>query len=155
VPRIKELGIAKSMWILILELIQALPRTIFKLNFYIPPLTLSVPDLDTDAGFFDEKKFEKRTTKIFFFLFFDLKLQFTYPSASIKDVKASGEAFSTQKRTSSVSKNEIFKLFSILPSWIRIVNPDPDPGTPLNPDPIRIRIHNSAKITSTSPVIGF
>jgi hypothetical protein len=24
------------------------------------------------------------------------------------------------------------------------VNPDPDPGTPLNPDPIRIRIHNTA-----------
>jgi len=34
--------------------------------------------------------------------------------------------------------------------WIRIririanLDPDPDPGTPLNPDPIRIRIHSSA-----------
>jgi hypothetical protein len=27
-----------------------------------------------------------------------------------------------------------------LPSWIRILNPDPDPLTRLNPDPIRIRI---------------
>ncbi len=36
---------------------------------------------------------------------------------------------------------------SFLPSWIqfgiRIANLDPDPGTPLNTGPIRIRIHNS------------
>ncbi len=32
-----------------------------------------------------------------------------------------------------------------LPSWIRIANPGTDPETPLNPDPIRIRIHNTAE----------
>ncbi len=36
----------------------------------------------------------------------DMILQFTYPYASIKDVQATGEAFSHQKRTSSTSKHE-------------------------------------------------
>jgi hypothetical protein len=45
--------------------------------------------------------------------FFDQKLQFTYPKASIKDAQATGEAFSPQKRTSSTSKHENSLLFSI------------------------------------------
>jgi hypothetical protein len=41
-------------------------------------------------------------------IFFYQKLQFTYPEASSKDVPATGEAFSPQKRTSSTSaKNEM------------------------------------------------
>jgi hypothetical protein len=41
--------------------------------------------------------------------FWDQKLQFTYPQASIKDVQVTKEAFSSQKRTSttSSSKHEI------------------------------------------------
>ncbi len=46
-------------------------------------------------------------------IFFDQKLQFTNPYASIKDVQATGEAFSPQKRTSSTSKHEISKLFFV------------------------------------------
>jgi hypothetical protein len=88
-----------------------------------------------------------------FKIFFGSKLQFTYPYVSIKDVQATEEAFSPQKRTSSTFKNKIINFFyycgSFLPCWIRIHirNPglDTDPGTPLNPDPIRIRIHNTAK----------
>jgi hypothetical protein len=44
---------------------------------------------------------------------------------------------------------KIFNFFlclcrgSFLLYWIRIANPDPDLGTTLNPDPIRIRIHNT------------
>jgi hypothetical protein len=38
---------------------------------------------------------------------FGSKLQFTYPYASIKDVQVTKEAFSSEKRTSSTSKNEI------------------------------------------------
>jgi hypothetical protein len=54
-----------------------------------------------DPGF-DVKKLKKiNTGEKFFVLFFDQKLQFTYPLASLKDVKATGEAFSPQKRTSS------------------------------------------------------
>jgi hypothetical protein len=33
---------------------------------------------------------------------------------------------------------------TFLPSLIRIANPDPYAETPLNPDPIRIRIDNTA-----------
>ncbi len=38
------------------------------------------------------------------------KLQFTYPWASLNDVKATGEpeAFSPQKRTPNTSKTEIY-----------------------------------------------
>jgi hypothetical protein len=43
--------------------------------------------------------------------FFDQKLQFTYPQSSIKNIQATGEALSPQKRTSSASKHEIY--FSI------------------------------------------
>jgi hypothetical protein len=43
----------------------------------------------------------------------DKKFQFTYPLASTKNFQATGEAFSPQKRTSSISKHEIFSLFSI------------------------------------------
>ncbi len=66
-------------------------------------------------------------------VFFDRKLQFTYPQASIKDVQATGEAFSPQKRPSSTSKHEISKLFSVLwvifSSWIQIRNSDPEFGS--------------------------
>jgi hypothetical protein len=83
-------------------------------------------------------------------------LQFTYPCASIKDVQTKGEAFSPQKRTSNTSKHEITVSYfcgSFLLSWIRIriPNPDQDPLNRLNPDPIRIRIRNSA--TYTSPLL--
>jgi hypothetical protein len=42
--------------------------------------------------------------------------------------------------------NFFYVCGSFLTSWIRIENPDPntDPGTPLNPDPIRIRTHSTA-----------
>jgi hypothetical protein len=53
------------------------------------------------------------------------------------DVHATGEAFSPQKRTSSASKNEIYYLFSIFVTlWVifALLDPDTDPGTPLNPD---------------------
>ncbi len=48
---------------------------------------------------------------VFFEYFYDKKMQFTYNQASIKDVKATGEAFSLQKRTASTSKHEISQLF--------------------------------------------
>ncbi len=38
-------------------------------------------------------------------------------------------------------KKNFYVCGSFLPSWIRIANPDTDPGTPLNPDPLRIQIH--------------
>jgi hypothetical protein len=57
--------------------------------------------------------------------------------------QATGEAFRSQKRTSStVLKNmkilDFFLfLWAFLPSWIRIrnLNADPDPATQINADP--------------------
>jgi hypothetical protein len=41
-----------------------------------------------------------------------------------------------------------FIFFEIIyPSWIRFRIANPDPGTPLYPDPIRIRILNTASCT--------
>jgi hypothetical protein len=96
------------------------------------------PDPVRIQGFHDRKLKEKKTAENFFYQ----KLQFTY-------VQATGEAFNSQKRTCSTSKNEIYIYVcgSFLPSWIRIANPDTDPGTLLDPDPIRIRIHSTAGIT--------
>jgi hypothetical protein len=64
----------------------------------------------------------------------DQELQFT----SIKNVQVKEEAFSSQKRTST-SKHEIFKFFSTFVIFA-LRNPDPDPLTRLNTDPIGIRI---------------
>ncbi len=59
-------------------------------------------------GFDDQKWREKNTAEKNFQAFLTKKLQFTYPQAIIKDVQATGEALSPQKRTSSTSKDEIF-----------------------------------------------
>jgi hypothetical protein len=49
-------------------------------------------------------------------------------------VQAAEDTFSPQKRTSSTSKNVIFRLSSMSVGNFALLNPDPDPGTPLNPD---------------------
>ncbi len=59
---------------------------------------------------------------------FDQKLQFSYHQASIKNVQATGEAFSPQQRTSSIPKLEISSLFSIFWVIFALLNPDPDPA---------------------------
>jgi hypothetical protein len=68
-----------------------------------------------------------------FFIFFDQKLQFTYPSASIKDAQATREAFSHQKRTSSTSKYENSCLYFV--SHFAFLDLDPDLATQINADP--------------------
>jgi hypothetical protein len=50
---------------------------------------------------FDDQKFKKKIQLKFFLYLFKIKMQF-------KDVLATGEAFSHQKRKSSTSKNEIY-----------------------------------------------
>jgi hypothetical protein len=49
--------------------------------------------------------------------------------------KLQGEAFSPQKRTSSTSKILIYYLFLYSLVIFALMDPDPDSGTPLNPDP--------------------
>ncbi len=56
---------------------------------------------------FNYQKIKKKNTAENFSSFFDQKLQYTYSHAFIKDVQATGEALSPQKRTSRTSKDEI------------------------------------------------
>jgi hypothetical protein len=63
-------------------------------------------------------------------------LQFNYPQASIQDAQATEEAFSPQKRTSNTSKHEIF-VGHFCPPGSRSADL-------INPDPIQIRIQNTA-----------
>jgi hypothetical protein len=58
--------------------------------------------------------------------FFVQKLQFTYTETSIKDVQATGEAFSPQKRTFSTSKHKFLDFFQFL--WVTFAILDPDPA---------------------------
>ncbi len=63
-----------------------------------------VPDpafqVNPDPGVDDQKLKKKNTAHIFFlYIFSDLKFQFTYHLASLKDVQGTGEAFSPQNRT--------------------------------------------------------
>ncbi len=46
---------------------------------------------------FDDQKLEKIYSWKFLFLFFDQKLQFTYPYASLKDAQATEEAFNLKR----------------------------------------------------------
>jgi hypothetical protein len=63
-------------------------------------LRIRIPD--PDPGFDDIKLKKFYSWKINFY-FFDQKLPFTYPQASMKDAQATGEALSPQKKTSSTS----------------------------------------------------
>ncbi len=72
-------------------------------------------------------KIQKFTAEKIYFIFFDQKFSLLIPGplVSIKDVQATGEAFSPQKRTSSTSKHDTYFLtyFYLCGSFL----PDPDP----------------------------
>jgi hypothetical protein len=105
------------------------------------------PDADLDLVFiriFDDNKLKKKLRR-FFFLFLIKKIAIYFcPSYRIQ------EKFSALKRENlALQKMKFINLFLclwviFLPSWnrirIQVANPDPetDPGTPLNPDQIRI-----------------
>jgi hypothetical protein len=91
--------------------------------------------------------------------FWDQKLQFTYPYASIKNVLVTEEAFSSQKRPSNTSKQELKRKNLLL--WVIFAFLDPDPDT--DPDPQPCVLHrplcaDSDKIpeggTSTGTIAG-
>jgi hypothetical protein len=54
--------------------------------------------------------------------YFDQKMQFIYPQASMKNVQTTGEAFSPHKRTSGTSKHNFFTFLYFCP-----------PGSELDP----------------------
>jgi hypothetical protein len=74
----------------------------------------SDPDPIRIQGFDDQKLKKKYTDDNFF----DKNLQFIY-------VRATEDAFSPQKRTSSTSKNEFYQLFSMFVGRFFLLDPDP------------------------------
>ncbi len=60
------------------------------------------------------------------------------------------QAFNTQKRTSSTSKNEIYYLFSVFVGHFCPPDPDSQSGYGSSPDPIRIRIYNTGSNSERS-----
>jgi hypothetical protein len=77
-------------------------------------------DTDPDPGVLMTKNLNK--------FFFYQKLQFTYPWASIKDVQVT--------KSLQLSKRTLWVIFALL-------DPDRDPLTQLNPDPVGIRIRTN------------
>jgi hypothetical protein len=77
----------------------------------------------------------------FFPFFWDQKVAIYLSIASIKDVQATGEPQPSKENKviqHFKSRNFITVFYfsgPFFPSWIRIKNPDTDPGTLLNPDP--------------------
>ncbi len=63
------------------------------------------PDPNTDPGFWGPKIEKNLQLKKNYGIFLNQKLQYTYSQASIKDVQATEEAFSPEKRASSTSKH--------------------------------------------------
>ncbi len=89
----------------------------FRLNTYLGP----DPDPILIQSFDDPengKKFDN-------FFIENCNLLILWPF--IKDVQATGEAFSSQKRTSSTSENEISQHFIFLWVIFALLDPDPDP----------------------------
>jgi hypothetical protein len=84
---------------------------------------------------FDDQKFVINSQLEIFLYFFDQKVQFTYPKASLKEAQATGKAFNPRKRTSSTSKHEYSFRFYISVNFALL---DPDPATQINADPMRI-----------------
>jgi hypothetical protein len=73
------------------------------------------PDPIRIQGFDDQKLGKKlKLKKKSDFFIFGSKLQYTYLTLGLlKEIQATGEAFSPQKRTSSTSKHEIYYIFSL------------------------------------------
>ncbi len=59
-------------------------------------------------------------------IFFDQKLQFTYPHATIKDVQATGEAFSPQREHPTRQNINFLNFFLYLWDIFTILDPDQD-----------------------------
>ncbi len=108
------------------------------------------PDPIRIHGFDDQKLKKKNTAENFVYLFVIKNCNLLMP------IQATEEAVSPQKRTSSTS-NEIYLLFSMFVAvchFCRIANPDPDtdPGTPVNRDPIPSGSGSTALVCGTGSV---
>jgi hypothetical protein len=81
---------------------------------------------------FDDKKFIFLAMKLKKNLIFwgsKTRVKFIYPLGLQKDIQATEEASSPQKRTSSTSKHEISKYFSTFMGHFCLLDPEPDSET--------------------------
>jgi hypothetical protein len=86
------------------------------------------PDPVPDPGFLRPKIYKKNTAEEKFSFFFDQRLQFAYPFLS----KLQENHLALKREHPALQKMKLISFFLFM--WV-IANPDPDPGTPLNPDP--------------------
>ncbi len=100
------------------------------------------PDPIRNQGFDDQNfKNEKIQVKCFVY-FFDQKLQFTSLGLHKGRPSYRSSLQPSKENIQYFKKRNLLTFFyfcgSFVHSWIRIVNPDTDPGTTLNPDSILI-----------------
>jgi hypothetical protein len=98
-----------------------------------------------DPAFWWPNTDEKVQLKIFLYIFFWSKIAIYLCPSYSRSLQPSLEKMQHFKKMKFI--NCFYICGSFLPSWIQICNPEPDtdPGTPLNRDPIRIQIHNTAE----------
>jgi hypothetical protein len=91
---------------------------------------------------FNTKNWKNIQLKICSNLFFWSKMAIYLSLGLHKERPSYMRCLQPSREHSAIQKMKFINYFcvcgSFLPSWIRIANPDPDPGTP-----IRIRIHNT------------
>jgi hypothetical protein len=96
-----------------------------------PEFTVNLdPNLIRIQGFDDQNVDKKKSADIFI----DQILQFTYPKASIKDIQATGEAFSPKKENvQHCKKRKLLTFFYVCGTFC----------PPVSGSGLRIRIHNT------------
>jgi hypothetical protein len=103
--------------------------------FQVNPDSDTVPD--QDPGFFDDQKLKKKnkgTAENFFYL--------VWSKIAIYVFLGLHKGRPGYRRSLQPSKENIQYRYCVI---FALLDPDTDPGTLLNPDPIRIRIHNCLK----------
>jgi hypothetical protein len=100
-------------------------------------------------------KNSKKNSSCKTFIFFGSKIA-SYLSLDLhkrRTAQATGEAYSSQKRTSSTSKQENSLLFSVRYLWVIFVLLDPDPATQINADPFESGSTILSRIDEKLPLI--
>jgi hypothetical protein len=81
--------------------------------------------------------------KNFCLLFFIINCNFYLFLGLLKERPSYGRSLQPSKENIQHFKKLNFLTFFLF-LWVIVALLDPNPGTPLNPDPIRVRIHNTA-----------
>jgi hypothetical protein len=123
------------MWILILKSRAVDPDSAFQVN----------PDTDPDPGFWWPKTEEKKSSKKFFFLFWSKIAIYLSIGHHKGPLSYRRSLWPSKENVQLFKKWNLLTLFYVCGSFLPFLDSDTDQGTPLYPDPIRIRIrvHNT------------